>query len=149
MSFPKIDLSFIQEKLRTLQADQVANWGQMTAQRMVEHLSESVRLSFIPHSFALAIPEDKIPRAVAFLESEHPMPKNFRVEFATPDTPVHCSNLSAAIDELVGNWSAQEKWWEENPNTTSLHPSFGPLSREQWMRVHSKHFAHHFEQFGL
>lgn len=149
MSFGSIDLSAIQDKLHTLQSDQTPNWGQMTAQRMVEHLTDSIRLSFIPHAYPLTVPEDKIPRALAFLESEHPMPKNFRVEFAKPDTPLRCSNLSTAIDELTENWHAQQKWWEENPNATRLHPSFGLLVHDLWMRVHAKHFAHHFEQFGL
>lgn len=149
MSFDSIDLSFIQNKLQRLQSDQVPNWGEMTAQRMVEHLTDSIRLSFIPHTYPLTVPEDKLPRALAFLESEHPMPKNFRVEFATPDTPLRCSNLSSAIDELIENCYAQQKWWEENPSATRLHPSFGLLGRDQWLRVHAKHFAHHFEQFGL
>lgn len=149
MSFSSIDLSILQEKLRSLQADQVPNWGTMSAQRMVEHLTDAVRLSYLPHSFPLTIPEDKIPRAVAFLESEHPMPKNFRVEFATPETPLRCRNLSDSNEELFETWRAQTIWWEENPNATPLHPSFGNLNRTQWLRVHAKHFAHHFEQFGL
>jgi len=149
MSFNRIDLSTIQEKLHTLPSDRTANWGQMTAQRMVEHLTDALRLSFLPHSYPLTVPEDKIPRALAFLESDHPMPKNFQVQFATPDSPLRCSNLSAAIEELIENWREQQKWWEENPSATRLHPSFGLLGKEQWALVHDKHFAHHFEQFGL
>ncbi|MFZ9657445.1 MAG: DUF1569 domain-containing protein, partial [Crocinitomicaceae bacterium] len=41
------------------------------------------------------------------------------------------------------------EYYEENPSQTHLHPFYGNLNATQWARLHTKHFAHHFEQFGL
>jgi hypothetical protein len=35
------------------------------------------------------------------------------------------------------------------PTATPVLMLFGALDFRQWQRFHFKHFAHHFEQFGL
>lgn len=149
MTYPIPSPEFILEKISRLQPESKAFWGDMSAQRMVEHLSEAVQISFQDHDFPLTVPEDKIERAQAFLASEHPMPKNFKVDFAKPETPLRLESIEKAVEELLASWEASEAWWNNNPDTKRMHPSFGNLDRSQWQRVHAKHFAHHFEQFGL
>jgi hypothetical protein len=39
-------------------------------------------------------------------------------------------------------------YYEQNPSKIHLHPVFGPLTKSDWERFHSKHFTHHFKQFG-
>ena len=41
-----------------------------------------------------------------------------------------------------------EKYFAEKDIKTT-NPVFGDLNYEEWIRFHSKHFAHHFKQFGL
>lgn len=149
MTFTTPGTLYFKEKLSALKPETQAVWGHMSAQRMVEHLGDSVRLSFQDHNFPLTVPADKIERAQAFIASEHPMPKNFRVDFAKPETPLRLDSIDAAVEDLLEAWEGYERWWNANPDATRLHPSFGSLNRAQWQRVHAKHFAHHFEQFGL
>ncbi len=149
MTFFDPKLPLILEKLHQLDPDRQPQWGSMSAQRMVEHLSDSVRLGFVPHNFPAQIPEEKFPRAQAFIESEHPMPRDFKVEFATPETPLRHEKMTDSIQEFENNWKAFQQHYSEHPDATAFHPSFGHLTYDQWMRVHAKHFTHHFEQFGL
>lgn len=150
MNYIEPTLEEVLKALEDLNAETTPLWGSMNAIRMVEHLSDSVELATGRlGDFKLTIPEDKVEKAQGFLKSEHPLPKNFQVEFATPETPIRNENISDAIDELSMKWAAFEEYFESNPELTTLHPSFGFLDYELWLQVHRKHFTHHFQQFGL
>lgn len=136
--------------LSKIKADTTALWGSMNAIRMIEHLTDAVQLSIgeIPN-IKLELPEDKVERAQGFLLSEHPMPKNFQASFAQADTPNRNSTVEEALTEFESNWQKFESHFEQNPNAKFMHPNFGELDVILWKRLHSKHFTHHFEQFGL
>ena len=42
-----------------------------------------------------------------------------------------------------------EETYSEKPDFIALHPYYGQLNEELWRLLHTKHFAHHFEQFGI
>jgi len=140
----------LKKVLSPLRAETPARWGRLNAQQMIEHLEWVVQMSTGKHAVQQEIPEDKIERAKKFLASEHPMPKDFRANFIPAD-PASCrhENLEQAIDKLVEEVKAFEKYYSENPQRTHLHPSFGILNAQEWTRIHDKHFTHHFQQFGI
>ncbi|MDX2361114.1 MAG: DUF1569 domain-containing protein [Crocinitomicaceae bacterium] len=148
MNFITPTIDIIVDKLETLNSEMQPLWGSMTVLRMVEHLSDAVELSIGGHDFQLELPEDKIERAQQFLGSEHPMPKNFNVKFATPEMTTRNSNLADAIEEFKTKWASFTQHYEDNVSSTGLHPNFGKLNHQQWLRLHSKHITHHLEQFG-
>lgn len=135
--------------LNKITEDSKALWGEMPPQRMVEHLTDAINLSLGKLDVKLEIKEEHIAKAQAFLESEHPMPKNFKVNFASNDIPNRNENLKGALNEFAETWNAFEKYYQAHPDAKVLHPNFGELNYEQWLRTHSKHFTHHIEQFGL
>lgn len=148
---------FVQPNLETflsylnkLEPTTTPQWGTMNAQRMVEHLSEILQMSIgNGPKLELLIPADKIEKMQAILESDTPMPKDFKVPFAPEEYTLRNEELELAIDEFVDSWLAFEEFYEENPDKTVLHPFYGELNAKQWYRLHSKHFTHHFEQFNL
>jgi hypothetical protein len=85
----------------------------------------------------------------AWLETDKPMAKDVQVSFATPETPLRNDELETAIDEFTDAFLSFEEWYEEDASRTALHPFYGQLNYSQWQRLHTKHFTHHFEQFGL
>jgi hypothetical protein len=101
------------------------------------------------NTFPLEIPEDRIPRMKEFLLSDKPMAKNIEVPFAKKDEVLRNENLDLSIDELAENWIEFEDYYSENEGNENLHPYYGMLNYEQWLRLHAKHFTHHFEQFDL
>jgi hypothetical protein len=121
----------------------------MSAQRMVEHLSDSLKMAVGQNVHPLEIPEDRIPRMKEFLFSDKPMAKNIEVPFAKKEEVLRCEEFELAIDEFAENWVEFEEFFSENEDVTTLHPFYGNLNFDEWKRLHAKHFTHHFQQFGL
>ena len=108
MEFVSLELETLINVLDKLDANKKALWGKMSAQQMVEHLTEMIQMSELKHE-----------------------------------------ELELAIDDFIDNWLSFEEYYEEYPTNTNLHPYYGKLNEENWRKLHSKHFTHHFQQFGL
>ena len=145
----ELDLEPMLVQLSTLNAKTKPNWGSMSAQRMVEHLADALYMSTGQGNFQLEIAEERIERMQAWLETDKPMAKDIQVSFASPSTPLRNDELETAIDEFTDAFLSFLEYFETNPTQTNIHPFYGNLNFEQWKRLHTKHFAHHFEQFGL
>lgn len=148
MSFD-LSLESMLERLNKLKVDTPAQWGIMQAQQMVEHLSEMLRMSTGKLQLSLEIEEDRIERMQAFLRSDKPMAKNIKVAFVSEQPKLRNEELELAIDEFVDEWLFFEETYSDHPEFTALHPYYGELNEELWRLLHAKHFAHHFEQFGI
>ena len=135
MNFIEPNLETILTHLENIESTTQPLWGSMSAQRMVEHLSDSMKMAVGQSVFPLEVPEDRIPKMKEFLLSEKPMAKNMEVPFAKKNEELRSADLELAIDE--------------NEHETTLHPYYGPLNYEEWNRLHAKHFTHHLQQFGL
>jgi hypothetical protein len=149
MSFVTCDLESFLNILSKLEESSTPSWGSMSAQRMVEHLTDGISMSMGNGNYVLEIPEDRVAKMVQFLDSDKPMAQNIQVSFAMPDTALRNTDLEEAIDEFTLAWVDFEELNENQPDFTAIHPYYGNLNFEQWKRLHSKHFTHHFNQFGL
>lgn len=125
-------------------------WGNMSSQRMIEHLSDIVLISrSLSHDFSLKINPEKIERAQDFIISDKPLPRNVKVSFASEENKLRNENISRAILEFEFEWDKYQKFFKSNPNVKTLHPYFGELDFKLWNILHAKHFTHHFIQFDL
>jgi hypothetical protein len=149
MSSFELELEPMLLQLSKLSPTSNAIWGSMSAQRMIEHLADALYMSIGIGDFQLEITEERIERMQAWLQTDKPMAKEVKVSFATPSTPLRNNELETAIDEFTDAFLMFLEYYEENPAQTQLHPFYGNLNFDQWKRLHTKHFAHHFEQFGL
>lgn len=149
MKFIEADIESVLVCLNKLNAGSKAKWGSMSAQRMVEHLTDSIRIATGENPQSLLVEEEKLPKMLAFLESDKPMAQNIEVPFAKKDTPLRHEELELAIDELVDTWLLFDEVYATEPSKTEIHPYYGPLNYSQWQRLHSKHLTHHFLQFDL
>jgi len=143
------DLETFLSKLQHLSSDKQPEWGAMNAQQMVEHLSNSIDLSTGKIKGELSIPEEKVAAAVKYLQSDKPFPRGFKVNYAPENPPLRNESLDDAIDELALKWITFEEYFIDEPSAKNMHPVYGNLDYEGWLRVHSKHFTHHFLQFNL
>ena len=149
MEFVQADLCTFLEILENLDEKKSASWGKMTSQRMIEHLSDCIYMSCGIGNHELLIPEEKIKGMQAFLNSDKEMPQNIQVPFAKENTPLRNTDIELALDEFTMAWVDFEEIYSEDSKKTALHPYYGNLNYEQWLLLHSKHFTHHFTQFGL
>ncbi|WP_341899752.1 DUF1569 domain-containing protein [Fluviicola taffensis] len=147
--FIETDLETVLSHLNKLKADTKPAWGKMSAQRMVEHLTDTIRIATAENPQELIIPEDKVERMVAFLYTDKPMAQDMQVPFAKEGTPLRNEELELAIDEFVDVYLEFQELFAQNPELKTVHAYYGPLDYEQWDLLNKKHLTHHFTQFGI
>lgn len=149
MSFIEADLAVYVQLLQKLSPETPALWGNMSAQRMVEHLTDSINMARGIGEYKLEVPEETALKLKQFIYTDKPMAHNIQVTFATPETQLRNADLDDAVDEFTLTWVDFMDEAEEMPNLETLHPYYGMLNREDWLKLHAKHFTHHIQQFGL
>ena len=130
MDFIELNLEKILERLNRLSLETKPQWGNLSAQGMIEHLTDSIDLALGNHNYRLAIPEEIVPKAQRFIDSEHPMPKNFQVEFTTPETQLRCHSISESIEEF------KKKWDEYHAFFNDTRPAYNEeAAKDAWGKV--------------
>ena len=147
--FIETDLETVLSHLNKLTPEKKPAWGKMSAQRMVEHLTDTLRIATGENPQELIIPEEKVERMVAFLYTDRPMAQNIEVPFARENTPLRNEELELAIDEFVDVYLEFQELFAGNPELKTVHAYYGPLNYEQWDLLNKKHLTHHFTQFGI
>lgn len=149
-------LHFIQQDffalIEQLQPAATGKWGKMTAQQMVEHLSFIFSASSGKIKTTLAIPEEFLPKAKAFLWSDKEFRENTKAPAGlVPEEPLPPEHItmSASIAVLREEVNYFINYFETNSGSTTMHPAFGELNFEEWVQIHHKHLVHHLKQFEL
>ena len=135
--------------LNGLTPNQKPLWGKMNAQEMVEHLSDMLMMSRGMGNFAIDVDAETIARRQQFLSSDKEMAKNIAVPFTKEIIELRHDELELALDEFADEWMNFTEYYENNPSASVIHPYYGDLDFNLWLKMHDKHFMHHFKQFGL
>jgi hypothetical protein len=144
------NLETILPLLEKLNSTSEPAWGSLSAQGMIEHLTDTIALANGTSSFTkLLIPADKVESMQRFLLSDKEMMRNVEVPFAPKERVLRNDELELAVDEFVDAWIQFEEHFEQHPGRTENHPFYGQLNYDQWIALHKKHITHHFKQFGL
>lgn len=128
-----------------------AKFGLMGPQHMVEHLIWALQSANGTLDLPIATPEDRIPRFMAFLDTEYAIMPNFKnplMEKETTEPLVH-ENLDQAKAVFWTEWDKYQDFYSKNPDTKTKNPVYGWCGKEDWDKLHFKHFLHHFDQFGI
>lgn len=137
--------------LESLPTEARPAWGKMTAQQMIEHFADSVRIASgkVVHADVLTPPE-QLDKYRSFLESEKPFREN-TVNPLLPEVPAPVRNPSKddAIRELKEEITFFFSVFEKNNLQVTRNPIFGDLNYEQNIQLLYKHALHHLKQFGL
>ncbi len=135
--------------LNGLTPNQKPLWGKMNAQEMVEHLSDMLMMSRGTGNFTIDVDAETIARRQQFLSSDKEMAKNIAVPFTKDIIELRHDELELALDEFAEEWINFTEYYENNPSASVIHPYYGDLDFNLWLKMHDKHFMHHFKQFGL
>ena len=148
LSFPEIDLDLL---TKDLSIESKPLWGSLNAWQMIEHLSDAIMVSIGEIEAPVFTDDDKVAKIKRmFIDSDSPFRKDFQSPIFRGDGIVFRNpTFYGAINELNSYMAKFVTYYEQNPSKIHSHPVFGPLTKSDWERFHSKHFTHHFKQFGL
>ena len=136
--------------LAKLQPDTAPNWGTLDAQHMIEHLVTAMDYTNGRFTTVLEHDEERAAKSKKYLiYTDAVMPMNITAPgiVAIPEN-YRFENLEQAIVALNESIDAFELHFRE-PGIIEMHPGLGALNHEEWIIFHTKHFTHHFTQFGL
>ena len=147
--FIKNDLLLL---INILNGDEIAKWGKMNAQQMIEHVSAFFKVSTEKIKLPLTTPAEHLPKYKEFLLSD----KEFRENTKAPATvlpeeplPLRYSTIQEAKGQLKKSVEEFFEFFKDDTSKTTLHPVFGQLNFYEWVQLHHKHVTHHLKQFGL
>ncbi len=143
-------LNEVPQLLKNLEEGVQPVWGLMTAQHMLEHLIVVFKMALGRVKLPVITPPEKLDRARGFLISEGPMRRSVPSPIGRDELqPLRFVSLEAAREKLILEIGGYIRFTGENPDFVANHPYGGPMSTEDWLRFHKKHFIHHFTQFRL
>jgi len=134
------------EKLGALAPDTAPNWGSMRPPQVLAHLTMAVRYSL--NKEALTPDEGgflghHIAKHLIF-SGWLKLPKGAKAPkfYENADT----EGSPEAFKEEGFDFVRQ---YADGSLKAPAHPFFGPLSSDQWAKLHRIHFDHHLRQFGI
>lgn len=142
----------IQECLNALTEDAKPAWGDLTPQRMLEHLEYTYWIAAGEiQDFEVATPERKLEKVHATLYNYTKMPREF--DFPLSEKSEMQKTRHGSLDEAKAKFiearTAYLAYFKENPEAKTRNAVFGELNRYDWYLMERKHLNHHFEQFNL
>jgi hypothetical protein len=137
--------------LKQIPSDQQPAWGKLTAQQMVEHFTDSVRIASGKTVVTNIItPEEQLEKMRGFVMSDKPFRENTPNPLM-PEVPAPVRNVSFndAINELNKELNFFFSVFEKNNLQVTRNPFFGDFNYEQNVQLLHKHALHHLKQFGI
>lgn len=141
----------IGSRIAGLTKDTLAQFGIMTPQHMVEHLTLTVKISYGRIKLPEFEPNEKqLAQKQALIYSEIEFPKGIKAPgIGEKLLDLRYENLEIAKSELLKSIDDYNHHFAEFLKDQTIHPRFGKLNHEEWERFHKKHFQHHLSQFGI
>jgi hypothetical protein len=135
---------------KTLAPDTMGSWGVLNAQKMVEHMADSVREATGKEKLQILTPVDRLDKMKEFAMSDKdfkPGIKNTKM----PDNPLppRTQSMQNAIDEYLQEVNDFVNYFETHKEATLPNSFFGNLNYGEWLHLFHKHAIHHCKQFGL
>jgi oxepin-CoA hydrolase/3-oxo-5,6-dehydrosuberyl-CoA semialdehyde dehydrogenase len=141
------DRQQVHNLLLQLQPETPPRWGSFTARHMVEHLVEQVEYTNGKKFGTCDRPPEEAAEAKQIgVYTDSPIPKNIVLD--PPPVGFRYPDISTAVAQLMQELADFDVYFQD-PGATSVHGGFGPMTGAEWRIWHSKHFTHHFRQFGL
>jgi len=138
------------ELLAQLDKDSTPQWGRMTAQHMVEHLSSLYLFTIEKIKGVTFYEAEKLQRNYNYLiRDQQPFKKNVKIKQLDKLPDLRFESIEVAREKLKGLVEKFYAFYAEDKAKKTMHPACGPLNFEDWEWAHYSHARHHLEQFGL
>jgi len=141
------DRTEIERRIASLTPESARQWGAMSVDGMLCHLTDSYELPLGER--AAALKRVPLPRVVKWIALRSPLPwaRNLRT---LPEVKQGCGGSAP------GSFAAEQqrllqtlgRFCAATDLARNSHPMFGPMSLDDWMRWGYLHTNHHLRQFG-
>jgi hydroxymethylglutaryl-CoA reductase len=122
----------------------------MNGQQMIEHLSKAMQLGSGRYTIDYTVSKEKEKKRKPFLDTSQEIQQGFQSPFLLNEgSSLEYKSIPEAIDNLILEINHFVTAFTTESNRTVMHPFFGELDFTYWKKFHTKHFTHHFKQFGL
>ena len=151
-TFVEMTAETIQKCLNKLTDDTKPKWGNLTPQRMIEHLEYTYRIaSGEIQDFEINTPEKYLEKVHASLYNYEKLPREYDFPLAEKSEieNIKHESLEAAKSKMMEARQQYLDYFKENPEAITKNVVFGELNRYEWYLMERKHLNHHFEQFNL
>jgi len=136
--------------IKKLKGNEKGNWGVLSAQGMIEHMSESIANASMRIVHALHTPPELVERYKSFALSDKEFKPGTKNALMTDEAPaLRHSSIDNAIKELEEEIKEFLAFYEHKPESIVLNPFFGDLNYSEWLHLLHKHAVHHLKQFNL
>lgn len=126
-------------------------FGIMSPQHVLEHLIMSLHLSTGKIQIEYKGQQetaDKIKASIIYSNDE--IPQGVKNPLLTDELGLlKFDSLELAKQELKNELNYFYNYRQNNPLHTAIHPRMNVLNMDEWTIFQSKHFSHHFKQYGL
>jgi oxepin-CoA hydrolase/3-oxo-5,6-dehydrosuberyl-CoA semialdehyde dehydrogenase len=150
--FTEINRSNVNDYLTKLTVNHKANWGTMTPQHMVEHMEQQFQYATAQKGdFEIATPMEHLDKYRETVFSHRPFPLGHKHPLmkAEQNEALQYPDLETAKQKLIEAFDAYEEYFKENPDLRTKNVVFGMMDKFEWDLLSTKHFNHHFKQFGI
>ena len=143
--------SQLQNALNKLDPNAKPLWGKMLPQHIIEHLAMAVKISTgkINSKFYNTVEEaEKIKSRI--IHSSMELTQGIKNPILGDEPPaLEHATITDAIAQLFNEIEHFKSYYEKNPTAKHTQPRMGELNHKEWLTLHNKHFAHHFNQYDL
>ncbi|HDP34636.1 MAG TPA: DUF1569 domain-containing protein [Candidatus Hydrogenedentes bacterium] len=138
------------ERITRIPEDATPRWGAMRRKDLIEHfvwvlrhaMGRSNRVPDCSNWFSRSIIKFMILNGIAPIPKNTHLPALLRNQGVTLQETGDLETLQAIIEEYLHLVQADEL-------TPAPHPYFGPLTVDDWDKLHIRHFEHHLKQFSV
>lgn len=146
----KFFIDTLPQAVKNLTQDTTPSWGKMSAHQMIEHLLWTIKISIGTIDVPCSTPESVLPRIKTFLHNNKEMSHDFKNPLIGENLPaLQYATFAEAKTALLEEINRFLDYYQSHPEAIHIHPVFGPLGKDEWQRIHFKHFFHHFLQFCM
>lgn len=136
--------------LQKLIGNEAGAWGVLSAQGMIEHMTESFGVAYGRVKQDLQTPPQILEKMRTFALSDKEFKPGTKNSLMTEDpAPLRKASINEAIKELEKEISDFINFYKANPNHIQTNPFFGDFNYEEWLHLLHKHAIHHLKQFNL
>lgn len=134
-----------------IQEGMMPRFGLLTPQHVLEHLRVSLLLSMGKLNIEFKGTEEVAQKIKAGLVySDAPLPQGIKnPTLGDTPPPFVFENIEIARAELKKELDNFFDYKAQYPEALNVHPRMNKLAMQEWTIMHSKHFTHHFRQYGL